>query len=166
MGFFDKLKSAIRKIRAKLIVGIVLVLVILVWGVAPLAVATAYAKNVPPEINFDWEQFFIKMGEGLSNPLNAFKAIFETKMGGLYFWNITKFFFGIYFVAAFVGIVRALPKHEYEDIENGSSDWSEGGEQYRVLSKNKGIVLAEKNYLPVDKRGNVNVLVVRRFWCW
>ena len=35
-----------------------------------------------------------------------------------------------------------------------------------VLSKNKGIVLAEKNYLPLDKRGNVNVLVVRRFWCW
>ena len=55
---------------------------------------------------------------------------------------------------------------EYEDIENGSSDWCENGEQYKVLSKNKGIVLAEKNYLPLDKRGNVNVLVVRRFWCW
>ena len=65
-----------------------------------------------------------------------------------------------------VGIAKAFPKHEYEDIENGSSDWSEGGEQYKVLSKNKGIVLAEKNYLPVDKRGNVNVLVVRRIWCW
>ena len=62
--------------------------------------------------------------------------------------------------------MKAIPKHEYEDIENGSSDWSENGEQYQVLSKNKGIVLAEKNYLPVDKRGNVNVLVVRRFWCW
>lgn len=165
MGFFDKLKAAIRKIRVKLIVGIILVLVILVWGGAPLAVATAYAK-ASEEMNFDWAEFFMKMGEGLTNPIKSFESIFQTKMGGAYFWNITKFFFGIYFVAAFVGIARALPKHEYEDIENGSSDWSEGGEQYRVLSKNKGIVLAEKNYLPVDKRGNVNVLVVRRFWCW
>ena len=59
-----------------------------------------------------------------------------------------------------------MPKNEFTDIENGSSDWCVGGEQYRVLSKKEGIILAEKNYLPVDKRGNVNVLVVRRFWCW
>ena len=69
------------------------------------------------------------------------------------------------------GVCKALPKHEFSDIENGSSDWAEGGEQYRVLlkkptEKRKGIILAEKNYLPVDKRGNVNVLVVRRLWCW
>ena len=32
--------------------------------------------------------------------------------------------------------------------------------------KNKGIILAEKHYLPVDKRGNVNVLVVGRFRFW
>ena len=64
------------------------------------------------------------------------------------------------------GLVKAFPKHEFDDIEHGSSDWSENGEQYQVLNKNKGIVLAEKNYLPVDKRGNVNVLVVGRIWCW
>ena len=51
-------------------------------------------------------------------------------------------------------------------IEHGSSDWSEGGEQYRILSKNKGIILAQKNYLPIGKRGNLNVLVVGRFWFW
>ena len=34
------------------------------------------------------------------------------------------------------------------------------------LDKNKGIILAENNYLPVDKRGNVNVLVVGRFRFW
>jgi hypothetical protein len=62
---------------------------------------------------------------------------------------------------AIVGFIRAMPKNEYTDIEHGSSDWAEG-EQYSVLSKKKGIVLAEKHYLPVDKRGNVNVLVVGR----
>ena len=35
-----------------------------------------------------------------------------------------------------------------------------------VLSKKEGIILAENNYLPVDKRGNVNVLVVGRIWIW
>ncbi len=65
-----------------------------------------------------------------------------------------------------IGILKARPKHEYTDIEHGSSDWSEGGEQYSILSKNKGIILAQNNYLPVDKRGNVNVLVVGRFWFW
>ena len=64
-----------------------------------------------------------------------------------------------------VGIVKSMPKNEYTDIEHGSSDWA-SGEQYSVLSKKKGILLAENHYLPVDKRGNVNVLVVGRFWIW
>ena len=58
-----------------------------------------------------------------------------------------------------------MPKHDYAGIENGSSDWAEG-EQYSILSRNKGILLAEKHYLPVDKRGNVKVLVVGRFRIW
>jgi len=72
-------------------------------------------------------------------------------------------FYSIFF---FIGFVKSAPKHEYSDIEHGSSDWSKNGEQYQILNKNKGIILAENNYLPVDKRGNVNVLVVGRFWFW
>ncbi len=72
----------------------------------------------------------------------------------------------IYSIAMFVGFVRTAPKNEYTDIEQGSSDWAGRGEQYKILSRNKGIILAENNYLPVDKRGNVNVLVVGRFWIW
>ena len=53
-----------------------------------------------------------------------------------------------------------MPKHRYDDIEHGSSDWSSHGEQYQILNRKEGIILAENNYLPVDKRGNVNVLVV------
>lgn len=36
----------------------------------------------------------------------------------------------------------------------------------QFLNNKRGIILAEKEFLPVDKRGNVNVLVVGRFWCW
>ena len=63
-------------------------------------------------------------------------------------------------------MIRNAPKNEYSDIEHGSSDWSQKGEQYRILSNKKGIILGENNYLPVDKRGNVNVLVVGRIWIW
>lgn len=72
----------------------------------------------------------------------------------------------IYSVFFFIGFVRSAPKNEYSDIEHGSSDWSQRGEQYQILDRNKGIILAEDNYLPVDKRGNVNVLVVGRIRIW
>ena len=39
----------------------------------------------------------------------------------------------------FVGFVRTAPKNEFSDIEQGSSDWAGRGEQYKVLSRNKGI---------------------------
>ena len=77
-----------------------------------------------------------------------------------------QFFTALFAIVIIIGLSKAVPKNEYSDIEHGSSDWSEGGEQYRILSKNKGIILAQKNYLPIEKRGNLNVLVVGRFWFW
>ena len=172
MGFFDKLKAAIRKIKGKLIVFGILVFVITGWLVMPFCVAKVNADIVSGTTFLAdmtngtwWSTFFKEMGEGLTSPwtkmLDCFKETY-IKM----FLSSLKFEFIICVFFILIGIMKAFPKHEYEDIENGSSDWCEGGEQYKVLHKHKGIVLAEKNYLPVDKRGNVNVLVVRRFWCW
>ncbi len=172
MGFFEKLRSAIRKIKTKLIVYTILALIIVVWLVAPLCTAIKDAEFVSGTtftVNpFDadlWRVFFTQISLGITSPLAQFGKCF-TEMYFSTFVSMLKFTFVVYAFFASIGIVKAFPRHEYEDIENGSSDWSENGEQYRVLSRNKGIVLAEKNYLPVDKRGNVNVLVVRRFWCW
>ena len=172
MGFFDKIKSAIRKIKGKLILFGILVLVIIVWLVIPFSVAVATANQaagitlLQDTMNGDWwNAFFIQMGTGLSAPFKEIKPCFSEDCIEIFFGAL-KWVFIISAFAAIIGIIKAMPKHEYEDIENGSSDWSENGEQYKVLSKRKGIVLAEKNYLPVDKRGNVNVLVVRRIWSW
>lgn len=167
MGFFGKIKSAVRKIKGKLIVSAFLVLIITIWGIAPFSVALKDATLAATEKTaIDWTIFLTEVGQGIVTPLTQLqKCLFEeTYRGGFFF--ITKYFLLFYALFVIVGIAKAFPSHEYEDIENGSSDWCEGGEQYKVLSKNKGIVLAEKNYLPVDKRGNVNVLIVRRFWCW
>lgn len=72
----------------------------------------------------------------------------------------------LFIICSIIGFVKSKPKGDYYDMEHGSSDWSEHGEQYRILSKNKGIILAEDNYLPVDKRGNINTLIVGRIWIW
>lgn len=74
-----------------------------------------------------------------------------------------------FFYYAFVLIIflkNSKSDGAFHDIEHGSSDWSENGEQYKVLSKKAGIILAENNFLPVDKPGNVNVLIVGRIRCW
>ena len=166
MGFFEKVKKAIIKIKGKLIVAAILVLVIIVMGVAPFSVAMRDGITQVTEAGeFNWEIFLMELGIGITKPLDQLKKCF-TANSFHSFWYITRWFLGFYGIFVIIGIGKAFPKHEFDGIENGSSDWCENGEQYKVLSRNKGIVLAEKNYLPVDKRGNVNVLVVRRFWCW
>lgn len=176
MGFGERLKRAIIKIKGKLITATILVLIILVWAIAPFNVAINHAWKLthiegysdpvldPEEDTFDWQIALEDIGKYITHPLDALKLCLTEYFSGYFY--VAKWFLAFYGIFVFIGVARAFPKHEYEDIENGSSDWSENGEQYQVLSKNKGIILAEKNYLPVDKRGNVNVLVVRRFWCW
>ncbi len=167
MGFGQKLKRAIRKIKGKLIVAAILVIIISIVGLAALSVAIQSARNAGELAGeyFDWAVFFETLGTYIMKPLSATGLCFTADYFSM-FWSVEKYFILLYLIFVAIGIAKAFPKHEYDDIEHGSSDWSEGGEQYSILSKNKGIILAEKNYLPVDKRGNVNVLVVRRFWCW
>lgn len=167
MGFFDKLKAAVRKIKGKLIVSGILVLVIIVWAIAPFTVAVYDGINAITAVNgCDWAILLQELGQGIVTPLEQLKKCILMEGYRNSFFFIVKWFLLFFGLFVFIGIAKAFPRHEYQDIENGSSDWCEGGEQYKVLSKTKGIVLAEKNYLPVDKRGNVNVLIVRWFWCW
>ena len=97
--------------------------------------------------------------ETMKNPFAGFATMAVNNWTGIYIKNLVIFsiIFAIFFI---VGIARSAPKNEYTDFEHGSSDWSKNGEQYTVLNNKKGIILAEENYLPVDKRGNVNILVV------
>lgn len=97
--------------------------------------------------------------QAIQNPIKGFGDIVANGLMGQYMKTLGGFtiIFIIFFI---VGVARSAPKNEYTDFEHGSSDWSKNGEQYQILSNKKGIILAEDNYLPVDKRGNVNVLVV------
>ena len=172
MGFFERLKRGIKKIKTKLIVYAILALIIIAVLVSTLAVSVVDAEKssgitwIQDPYNGEfWGTFFTSFAQGIVTPLTQLGKCFSVDYFGT-FLNMTKVAIGIFAFFAVIGIAKAIPSHEYEDIENGSSDWCEGGEQYKVLSKNKGIVLAEKNYLPLDKIGNTNVLVIRRIWCW
>ena len=161
MGY--KIKYALKKSKEVFIISIVLWIIISIGLIMPLTKGIIDAKN--EENKFDINVFITSFGENYANIFETIKSTFGkeyrmTLLKGEGYLAIAIFLFTI------IGMIKMMPENEYRDIEHGSSDWAENGEQYKILSRNKGILLAEKNYLPVDKRGNVNVLVVGRFRFW
>lgn len=147
-----KIKSALKKSKMALIIAAAIWIALSILLSAPIAVSI---KESTINGVFDSSKFF----EVLFSNFNTIGS------NSPIFWKVEGYVtIGVLIMLA-VGIVKSMPKNEYSDIEHGSSDWA-SGEQYSVLSPKKGILLAEKHYLPVDKRGNVNVLVVGRFWFW
>ncbi len=158
-----KLEGALKRNRKYFIICGILWIFIAIVFVAPVA----YSKFVAGLVDGSevLETFITTFITSIMHPLQTFGKIFEEGAIGDYVSSLLIVSI-LYLLFFFIGIYRSAPKNEYSDIEHGSSDWSKRGEQYQVLSKDKGIILAENNYLPVDKRGNVNVLVVGRFWFW
>ena len=152
-----KLSQAISKNKVKLIIMLVIWIVLLVIFIAPISIGT---KDAVGANGFDFSNFLESVFSNISS--NPFGSLGKA-LGNEYFGTYIKasgYYTLIYIILAAFGIYKFIPKHEYDTIEHGSSDWCEGGEQYKMLSPKSGIILAEKNYLPLDKRGNINVLVV------
>lgn len=156
-----KIEGAIRRNRSKFIICGVLWLILVIVLVAPLAYSFFQIGKEGASLEIFIETFV----NSVTNPFVTFSNIF-TQGATNSFISLLLGFTIFYLIFFFIGFFKSAPKNEYSDIEHGSSDWSQRGEQYRILSRNKGIILAEDNYLPLDKRGNVNVLVVGRFWFW
>lgn len=152
----SKMQKAFEKNKKYLILFLVLWIVLEIVLIAPMSVAIAESTSAQGQ--FELANFIENFGKEVS----SFTAI--TRIGsagaGSAFGKGTLWLTILCLVVTAIGIIKSKPKNNYEDIENGSSDWCEGGEQYKILNKNKGIILAEDNYLPLDKLGNVNVLVV------
>lgn len=157
-----KIEGAIKKNRTKFLVSLILWLILVIVFVVPFSYSV-YEAGI--DGSFSLEIFMEELPKTIMNPFLAIAGIFKYGLIGDLFRNLLMFSI-FYFVCFFIGFSKSAPKSAYSDIEHGSSDWSQRGEQYKILSKNKGIILAENNYLPLDKRGNVNVLVVGRIWFW
>ena len=157
-----KVQGAINKVKKYLIIYGILWLFCVIVFVMP---AAAGMTEATVEGKFNLGNFLTITGSYFTAPFSSFGKIFLPNYFGNFFNIITKFTF-VFLIIEIIGIIRNAPKNEYEDIEHGSSDWSQRGEQYRILSNKNGIILGENNFLPVDKRGNVNVLVVGRIRFW
>ena len=75
-----------------------------------------------------------------------------------------------YIVLVIVLMVIMKTDKEYQGVEHGSAGWAEKGEEYQVLSKSEGFILAKDHYMPMipnpPSGKNGNILVIRRFWFW
>lgn len=153
-----KVSKTLKDNKKSIIIIAVLWIFFTIVLVAPIGYSIGLASQSG---TFNFDTFL----ENIFTQIVSFSAItkvFDTAILG-YFGKTLLYFTIIYIIIALIGLFKSRPKHEYTDIEHGSSDWSEGGEQYSILSKNKGIILSKHNFLPINKRGNVNVLVVGRF---
>lgn len=160
MGY--KIKYVMKKSAPVFIIATILWVALSVVLIAPIS-----RSVVESTVNgkFEINQFNDIIITNFQDITGSFKQNFKSdyintyKKGELY---LSLAIFGL----LLVGFIKMMPNNEYTDIEHGSGDWAEHGEQYEVLNPKKGILLAEKNYLPVNKRGNTNVLIVGRFWFW
>lgn len=157
----EKFKRTLKQSKRFLIIIGVLWVFLAIVLVSPIAEAIADASKTGVFVLDTFINRLIPAITSFSSITRMFSAEYINTFGSC-LMNYTILFI----ICSIIGFVKSKPKGEYHDMEHGSSDWSEHGEQYRILSKNKGIILAEDNYLPVDKRGNVNTLIVGRIWIW
>ena len=151
----NQFKRFIKKNLKYIIFALVLWLIGEILLVAPISytISESYING-----KFDIAQFLSGFIKNIV-ALNGITKVFNTNTIGI-FGHGTLWFSIILIFAFCIGAFKGRDKSKYQDIEHGSSDWCEGGEQYRVLNRNSGILLAENHYLPLDKIGNVNVLIV------
>lgn len=152
-----KLKDIILKNKAVIITGIIIYVCTEIFLVAPFAYTAATSATDKGVVDF--VKFWEDIAPNISS-LGCFGKVFSSSLALGYFVKFSLIVLVALTVALCYGLYKARSKGEYDGKEHGSSDWSQNGEQYKVLDKKEGILLAENNYLPVDKIGNINVLVV------
>ncbi len=156
-----KIERTLKKSKNVIVIVAVLWVLLSIVLVSPITVSIVEATE---NGIFNFGDFIEKMFSNIIDMGGNLGKIFKSEYIEI-FWKTEGYTSILLLICAVVGFIKMMPKNEYTDIEHGSSDWATG-EQYEVLSKKKGILLAENHYLPVDKRGNTNVLVVGRIRFW
>ncbi|MBR1653745.1 MAG: hypothetical protein IJ690_02155 [Clostridia bacterium] len=156
----NKFKSFMGKLKKNILWYIVVWLVLVILLVAPVTYTRTQAGiqgiSLLEGMTLNFADNFLKF------PIT--KVLEEPYVND--FIKGVEYFSVVYLIIMCYAIYKTLPKSAYDSIEHGSSDWCAPGEQYKILSKKNGLILAKDNYLPIDKTGNINVLIVGRFWFW
>ncbi|MBO5348850.1 MAG: hypothetical protein J6A89_03410 [Clostridia bacterium] len=144
------------KNKKKIIIYLILWLTLAIVFVLPISVAAIDSINEKFELN----KFTSIVGNYILNietRVKAFQSIYISNTKALI--GYYTFFYCLVLIVIFL---QNKGTKNYYNIEHGSSDWCKAGEQYKILSRNSGILLAQKNYLPLNKPGNINVLLIGR----
>ena len=157
-----RISDTLRKNKKNFIIYVILWLIAVIVFVMPFSVGTVEATV---EGKFDFGKCMDISLAYIQAPFSSCSKVFTEPYFSTFTDMLWKFTVAC-ILLAIIGTIRNASKSEYENIEHGSSDWSKNGEQYKILNRATGILLAEDNYLPLDKRGNTNVLVVGRFGFW
>lgn len=156
----EKLMKTIKQSKRFLIIIGVLWLFLAIVLVSPIA----YSIKVASDSEVFLDTFLKELIPAITS-FNKIGKMFTSEYFGTFKSCLMNYTI-LFIFCSIIGFARSRPKGDYHNMEHGSSDWSEHGEQYKILNKTKGIILAEDNYLPVDKRGNINTLIVGRIRFW
>jgi hypothetical protein len=133
----DKLRENLPKI----VIGIFIYILVIIFLIAPIAVGF-HKKDL-----FKGMESFTEEVASFSSISRALTEAYRADFG-----KAILVFSAVAAGLAIYAAVKNKSRGPYQNKEHGSSDWSKNGEQYRILSRNKGLILAENNYLPTDKK--------------
>ena len=156
MKIVEDTKKSIIQNKKFLIVIAIFWIAVAIFLLAPIAMSLSGAAQGTERSTYSFIEGFIAE----TTSFTSFFRMFTNGNAILTFLKALVPYSILAIILTVYGYKKTKPKGDYYDKEHGSSDWSVKGEQYTVLSKNKGIILAKDNCLPLDKRGNINTLIV------
>ena len=115
MSFGEKIKRAFQKMKSRIIVYLLAIFVGIFFLVSPISRAITDA-NIAAKEGKDWFEVFFTNVTYISEVGKNLTQVFTAR----YFHNFftgAVYFFAFALIFIFVGVYKALPKHEYDDIE-------------------------------------------------
>ena len=146
------MKENIKMYSKTLLIAIIIFVIFAVLVIPPVVHALQMSQKFGVAFSFTYKANWAK-------PFNSLSFCLQESNSSMYFSVLGLLGF-VFLILTIVIMSKQKVSGSYQGVEHGSSDWASRGEQYKILSKTEGILLAKKHYLPLDKHGNVNVLVV------
>lgn len=155
------MKEKLEKLKRIAIVSLIAMVILSIFVIPAIAISiVAGAQYVAPNPTSALP-ITSNLKFGITHPFKTIGILKASPQGlAVYIRSIRILFYLMLVFAIFMLLKKEEEIDPWENKEHASSRWSKEGEQYSILSKTDGILLAKDNYLPVDKPGNINVMVI------
>ena len=161
MAFLGNIKEKFNEYKWKVLIIIIAFILVCVCGVGALVTAIEL-KSEEQDIMSAWGDYALK-------PITVIETITKNEQVSARFKVGCIIVIGAFGFLTFKAIMTSREKHDYQGEENGSSDWSKNGEEFKkfpdgseILNKKDGFILSREHYLGTDGKKvkiNKNILV-------